>query len=246
MKKRKNYLLIAAAIVLISSCGKNSATPGTGISGSQTGFVIQGDYLYTINDNSIKVASISDPSKLEEIAKIEAGRGIETIMEWNNYLLLGTQTGMQIYSLEDPTTPKFISRYDHIESCDPVAATDSFAYVTLYNTSACNGFVNELHIINWSSITAPAVQEILQMHNPSGLALDQSKKALFVCENDSGIKVFAIGDGGALTFINNIDSVNAFDAIAYKNLLMVSTESGFEQYDYTDLENIQKRGNINF
>lgn len=234
------------AVFSWNSCTKDSSGSGTGLAGSQTGFVIKGNYLYTINDNSVKVVSIQDPTKMVDVAKVEAGRGLETIMQWNNYLLLGTQTGMLIYSISNPELPEFVSRYDHIESCDPVAATDSFAYVTLYNTSMCNGFNNELHIIDWTDVSSPQVKEIINMHKPTGLALDQSKKALFVCENDSGVKVFSIGDGGALTLINNIDSVDAFDAIAYKNLLMVSTESGFEQYDYSDLQNIQKRGKINF
>jgi len=85
-------------------------------------FAIVGNYLYAVDNNTLKVFDISVPAYPVYLKSKNIGNGIETIFPKDSLLFIGTQIGMLIFELTNPTNPLQISSYQHIYSCDPVVA----------------------------------------------------------------------------------------------------------------------------
>lgn len=219
----------------ISACEKDSAadmSSDTGTGGSTARFATVGDYLYTVNNRSMKIFETQDPTAPVYVNEITIGEGTETIFPYKDNLFLGTRTGMHILSLEQPAGPQKISFYEHVVSCDPVVVQDTLAYVTLRSSEEwCNRRVNELHIIDISNLTAPVLLKKYNMQDPYGLGIDGNN--LYVCDTD--LKHFDVSD------IYNIQLKNAFsipanDVIPLGDILLVTADDGIYQYRTVDDE----------
>jgi hypothetical protein len=111
---------------------------------------------------------------------------IETIFPHKQNLFIGSSSGMYILDISDPASPSKISTYQHIRSCDPVVVDDQYAYVTLRSGTICQGFTNQLEVIDISDLTAPTLLQTYPMTNPHGLGVDG--KTLFICDGSDGLK----------------------------------------------------------
>ena len=87
-----------------------------------------------------------------------------------------------------PSQPEQESEIEHVESCDPVIVSGEYAYITLRNGSKCQGFINELDIVDISNLNAPVLVKKFDMTNPHGLSKDGD--LLFICDGKDGLKVF--------------------------------------------------------
>ena len=167
---------------------------------------------------------------------ISLGWGIETIFPYENKLFIGSQNGMEIYNIENPSTPFRLGGYGHFTSCDPVFVKDNYAYVTLRSGTTCNGStINQLDLLDISNITNPILLESFEMENPHGLSIDGDN--LFLCEGEHGLKVFNIEDPEKLdrNRLEYLKSIHAVDVIATpgeSNVLMVIGNTGLQQYNY--------------
>ena len=225
---------LTVILFVISACEKESASADynsdTGTGGSTARFATVGDYLYTVNNRSMKIFKTQDPTAPVYVNEITIGEGTETIFPYKDNLFLGTRTGMHILSLEQPANPQKISFYEHVVSCDPVVVQDTLAYVTLRSSEEwCNRRVNELHIIDISNLTAPVLLKKYNMQNPYGLGIDGNN--LYVCDTD--LKHFDVSD------IYNIQLKNAFsipanDVIPLGDILLVTADDGIYQYSTLD------------
>lgn len=219
--------------------GKNA---NEGKAGSTARIVIKGNYLYAVDNSSLKVVDISSPSNPNYIRTVDIGFGIETIYPFKDYLFIGSNIGMYIYGLSDPSNPNQLSQLEHITSCDPVIANDSLAFVTLRNNEICNRWqdTREIDVINIKNIFNP--QQIMTYFTDAyPYGLDMQDSLLFVCHGQDGLVVYDInkilmGNGDAK--ISTITGINAFDAIIWQNKLFVIGESGFYQYDFSNIHNI--------
>ena len=249
----KNSTIVVSLIIALGfliSCskadsevmGKNSPD---GKSGSTARITIKGDYLYAVDNSSLKVVNISDPSNPTYIGTEEIGFGIETIYPFKDYLFIGSNIGMYIYGLTDPAHPKRLSEFQHITACDPVIANDTLAFITLRNNNICNRWTDtrEIDVVNIKDIMNPFMETIYYTQGyPHGL--DMLDTLLFVCQGTNGVVVYDInkimqGQGNAkVSSITGFD-LNVFDAIIWQNKLFVIGESGFYQFDYTDIHNIK-------
>ena len=215
----------------------NPAT--TGIGGSMARFTIEGDYLYMLdggNVHSVSIESLADP-----VAKSSnyIAWDIETIFPYKGNLFFGAQSGMYIFDLTDPQKPSQISRYSHVRSCDPVVVEGDLAYVTLRSGTTCQGFTNQLEVIDIKDLKNPVLLKIYPMTNPHGLGIDNKK--LFICDGDDGLKIYDATDHLNITAnqLAHYKNINTYDVIPFQNVAIMTGKDGIYQFDYSDPQNIK-------
>jgi hypothetical protein len=227
----------------------NSTKPSTGIAGSMARFTVYSDYLYTLDNNTVmKIFDIKNPKIPISRKAVNVQWGIETIFPYKDKLFIGSQSGMFIYDVSSPENPVQLSKFEHVRACDPVYVKDDIAYITLRNGTACQGFENQLEVIDVKDFKAPKMMKIYPMQHPHGLSIEDGM--LYLCEGKFGLKTFEIKD------LQNIDknkvadfsNFHAFDVIALpknytkegKQLVMVIGDDGFYQYDASDAKQMKQ------
>jgi hypothetical protein len=238
MKRMNSFAFIVLLSLVGCQEGANSpADSATGEGGSMARFAISGEYLYTLSGENLRLFDIHNTYMPAEVKSLPIGSGVETLFPYGNFLFFGTTTGMLIFDKTDPTSPKFISRYDHITSCDPVVVEDTLAYVTLRTGTNCWRSSNRLEIISLSTITAPKMIAEYPMFNPHGLGIDNG--TLFICDGDAGLKIYDATDPLDLVLKKTYASINAYDVIPEKKLLIMTGEDGIYQYDYSNIDSVK-------
>lgn len=229
-------------MLIINACSKDngdiSYDSRSGQGGSMARFAIKGNYLYVVDNQSLNVLDISNLDDPQFIDKIEIGFGIETIFPFKDNLFLGAQDGMYIYDITNPESPSQTSVYEHITSCDPVVVNDSLAFVTLRNGGSCQtGFTeDQLDIIDISDLDYPINLVSHEMTEPYGLGLDSI--ILFICHGEEGLGIYDVSNIYSLKIVDFKTNISAYDVIPYNKNLLVVGETGFYQYDYSNLNNI--------
>lgn len=231
-------------LALVTGCENDSlmqSSGGAGQGGSMTRFAISGNLLYLVDHTNIKVFDIAG-GRFEHVREIPVGWGMETIFANHDYLYLGANDAMYIYSLKDPAQPAFVFRYQHIVSCDPVVVQGNRAYVTMRGGSSCNRGVNALEIIDISDPYKPVLVKNYPMSSPHGLGVDGN--LLFLCEGTVGFKVFDITNENDIALIDHRDDFFAYDVIAKQGLATVTGEDGIFQFSYGSAQEITQLGTI--
>lgn len=215
-----------------------SNNPVTGVGGSMARFTIYQDYLYTVGDASLSVFDITNLSQPNQVNTIGLNWGVETIYPYEDKLFLGSRTGMYLFDNSNPAAPQLMSEYSHWNSCDPVVVEGNTAYVTLRGGNACDGFVDQLEIIDVTDITAPQLIKIYPMDGPYGLAV--RNQVVYLCDGDSGLKVYDVEDPEAMDLLDHERGVTTYDVISLSDshLLMIGAD-GLYQYDTSDKTNLQ-------
>ena len=211
-----------------------------GVGGSLARFTIVNDYLYAVTWTDLKVFQITDLTDPQDIRDISVGWDIETIFPHNNRLFLGAQSGMHVYSLEDPSSPSKLSDFQHVRSCDPVVVEGDYAYVTLRSGTECQGFTDQLEVINISNIFNPVLEHTYPMFNPHGLGIRNN--TLFICDGDEGLKVYDASDVSKIADnqLAHFENIKALDVIPLHSILLMISEDGLYQYDYSNLQDIRQ------
>jgi hypothetical protein len=230
----ENYYSLASA-----DKSGSYASPGMGgQGGSMARFTLINDYLYTVTYTSLNTFDLTTPQQPSFINKTNLGAGnIETIFPLKDKLFIGSSTGMFIYDVATPATPAKLGSFSHVRSCDPVIAEDQYAYVTLRSGSACQGFSNQLEILNISNLSNPALLKTYQLTNPHGLAKDDN--LLFICDGKDGVKIYDSADVNNIKLLKQIDGIEAYDVIVVNNRALVVAKDGLYQFNYTDINNIK-------
>lgn len=222
--------IFALALILFSCADANMSSESTqGSGGSLTRFAIKDSYLYIVTGFTINVYSLN-AGTFNEVNSISIGFGLETIQANGDFLYLGANDAMYIYSIADRTKPEFVFRYAHIVSCDPVVVQGNRAYVTLRTGNVCNLGVNVLEIIDISDPYAPELIKQYPMDSPGGLGI--SGNCLFVCEGVNGLKILNVAND-QVTELLELAEVNAYDVIVKPNSFILTGEDGIFQYNYT-------------
>jgi hypothetical protein len=229
--------------MLASFSSKAAVTPGTGsgpgVGGSLARFTINGDHLYMLDGGDLQVADITVERTPVVKNRSHIAWDIETIFPYKENLFIGSSSGMHIMDVSSPESPVKLSTYQHVRSCDPVVVDDKYAYVTLRSGTTCQGFSNQLEVIDVSNLSSPQLLKTYPMTNPHGLGVDD--ETLFICDGNDGLKAFDASD------INTIDKnllahykdINATDVIPYNNNLIMIGEDGIFQYDYSNPKEIK-------
>lgn len=222
--------------------GSNAGVPGTsGIGGSTARFTLGFEQLYTVNESSLKVFSLSVPESPKLANTVRIGWGIETIFPFKDKLFIGSRTGMFIYDASDPLNPRQLSVFQHASACDPVVAEGNTAYVTLRGGTQCENFTNQLEVIDISDLLKPRLLKVYPMHHPIGLSV--VKGTLFICEDDAGLKVFDATEWDKIDqrLLDHEKGLTTFDVIALEKptIAIVTAKEGIFQYDYSDPKNLR-------
>lgn len=220
---------------LANAAEKANYVPG--IAGSMARFTVLGHFLYAVNNSSLIAFDVSDAGNPVRKSENYMGWQIETIYPFNNNLFIGSGAGMFIFNLDDPASPQQQGMFEHARTCDPVVADGKYAFVTLRSGDKCAGFINQLDIIDVSDLSRPELVKTYDMTNPKGLGIDGD--LVFICDGTEGIKVYNAADVYDLKLVSKISNVDAFDVIPWSNHMIVSTQEGLKQYDYSDPANIK-------
>ncbi len=240
----KSIVYLLLLLFLFAACDKGSSSdslsPGSGIGGSTARFTISGNTLYTVSNTALQAYDISKSTDPKTGSKIPLGFGVETIFPYGENLFIGTQTGMYIYDIKQPSLPKQLALYTHILSCDPVVAQGDYAYVTLRSGTNCRNqaiSINSLDVIDISNLARPRLLRSYPMKNPHGLGADST--LLFVGEGDYGLRVMDISNPTNVREVQYFDSTKAYDVIPTQKRLIVTGPNGIYQYNYADLKQLK-------
>ena len=214
----------------------------TGIAGSMARFALMNNYLYTAGQYNLKAIDITSPQSPVVINTIPLGWGIETIYPFEDKLFIGSTTGMLMYSITDAANPVQAGTFSHARVCDPVIADDKYAYVTLRDGSTCQGFLNELNIVDVSNLSAPVLVKKYDLTNPHGLSKDGN--LLFICDGADGLKIFDVADVNNIQLKKHLPGLETYDVIAYNGLALVVAKDGLYQFDYSNINNVQQLSKI--
>lgn len=217
---------------------------GSGVGGSMARFTIAADHLYLLDGNDVQTVNVTD--EINPIAKTrtEIAWDIETIFPYKSNLFIGSASGMHILDITSPESPVRLSTYQHIRSCDPVVVDEQYAYVTLRSGTTCQGFTNQLEVIDITDLKSPQLLKTYPMTNPHGLGIDN--KTLFICDGDDGLKAFDASDVLKIdqAQIAHYKEINAFDVIPFNNILMMIGQDGIFQFDYSNPKDIRMLSRI--
>ena len=215
-----------------------SPSNSVGIGGSMAQFAIALNHLYVLRSSSITSFNLEGELCPQTGSETTVNRVAETIFPYNDHLFLGTTTGMLIYDLNSPGSPQFVSSVDHFTACDPVVVQDDRAYFTIRTGTECNGFLNQLHVVDVTDYSSPQTLAMYDMVNPHGLGIDGA--TLFVCDGSDGLKVYDAEDDMQIdnNMIEHYENIDTYDVIPFNDILIMTAEEGIYQYDYSDPENI--------
>lgn len=232
----KKLIYLFATVAWMYACkgddmkASNPDSGSVGRGGSTARFTIVKDYLYIVDNQSLKVFRISAPDNPVYTKRVPLNTVVETIFPFQDHLLVGTQTGMFVFSISNPENPTRISVYSHVVSCDPVVADGNYAYVTLRSGTNCNRGVNVLDVVDIKDMRSPQLVKSYPMQSPHGLGVDGN--LLFVTEGNFGLKVFDKSNPNELKLIKTFDDFTAFDVIPDSNVLIITGKQGIYQYSY--------------
>lgn len=220
------------ASLTVQSLGNNVAPPSVK-AGSMSRFAINSNYLYLIDGENLNLYNIASPALPSGNGSVNIGRGIETLFAQDNKLFVGASDGMYIYSLSNPQSPQKMSKFEHVETCDPVVAEGDYAYVTLRSGTTCGnrgGWINRLDVVDISNPNSPRMRSSTNMNNPHGLSL--SGQILFVCDGKSGIKAYNVENPAAPRYLGFQNAIHAIDVIANENNIIVTGFDGIYQFTF--------------
>lgn len=206
------------------------ANSNIGVGGSLARFQIFEDYLYTVASHEMTIFNINNLSQPIFVSTEYAGNNIETLFETDGFLYLGSTDGMYIYGLENPEDPNYISEFVHWTGCDPVVVDGDFAYLTIRSGNNCGDQESVLEVIDIKDKNAPTLVATYSMDNPYGLGFNGDN--LFVCDGQSGLKVFDKTNPLDLQLVQTFSSLNAKDVIPLSNTLLMIGENALYQYEY--------------
>ena len=152
---------------------------------------------------------------------------------------------LYIFDNSTPSNPTQLSVFQHARACDPVYVKDNYAYVTLRSGTWCEGFTNQLDLIDITDLTNPVLEKTFNMDNPHGLSIKGDN--LYLCEGEFGLKTFDISNPMKLNRneIDHIKNLHSYDAINIpdSDIIMVIGNDGLYQYNTSNpsrLEEISK------
>lgn len=242
----KNLFFCAVISILFLQCDKSSTTNTSAVSQATTGqggsmarYTIVGNYLYTVDNTSLKVFDITDGSNPVLKNTVTIGFQIETIFPFKDKLFMGSSTQVYIYSIADPSNPAQLGiaiSPQVLRRCDPVVAKDTVAFATLRTNGACGGNSSILAVYDIKDINNPAQKAFLTVPEPYGLGYSDS--VLYICNGKYGLSVINIAHPYQPTLLKVVNNNSSFvDVIPYNNILICWVSDGIILYDISTNSN---------
>ncbi len=231
---------------MVNASGASSGVSGSGVGvgGSMARFGIKDNVLYVLDRNTLKVFDITTKDIPVKVTDIFPGWSAETMFLTENTMFLGTTTGMVIYDITIPLSPRSKTFFTHARSCDPVIVDDTLAYITLRTGTLCSGTQNTLSVVNIKNLNSPSLVMTYAMTNPHGLGKDGD--LLFICDGSAGLKIYDASNPKTITshLVFTYSNINAYDVIPIGAVLVLIGENGLYQYDYSNVKSISLLSSI--
>lgn len=231
IEQRESGPIWGGGIGILDAASANGSD-NVGKAGSLTRFQIFDDYLYTVSSHEMTIFNISNLSQPTLVSTGHAGNNLETMFEADGYLYLGSTDGMYIYGLDNPADPNYVSEFVHWTGCDPVVVDGDYAYLTIRSGNNCGDQESVLEVIDISDKNTPKLVATYGMDNPYGLGFKNDN--LFVCDGESGLKVFDKTNPLDLKPIQTFSSLNAKDVIPLSSTLLMTGDNMLYQYKYNN------------
>ncbi len=222
------------AVSETASGGLSNTTPGSpgvGVAGSLARFGISNDYLYCLANPSIQLFDIQNPGTPINNGVVSSVWNAETLFPYQDYLFVGTTTGVSIYSNTNPSSPYFLTTVTHVTGCDPVVVEGNYAYSTIHAGNMCGQSWNELSVIDISNISSPYISATYNLSSPYGLGIDGDK--LFVCDDAAGLKMYDASNPNQLKLMQTVTAGNTRDVIPLGEEIILVSTTGIYQFDYS-------------
>jgi hypothetical protein len=214
-----------------------SSAPQQGVGGSMARFSIINNYMYGVSSYKLYAFNIANGADPQLANSKTIGGGIETIYPFQNKLFIGSTNGMFIYDITNPSDPVSQGMFSHVRSCDPVITDGQNAYVTLRSGNECNGFTNQMDVLNVSNLNSPSLVKTYQLTNPYGLSKDGNN--LFVCDGKDGLKIYNASSPSNIQLIKTFANMETYDVITLNGVAIVVAKDGLYQYDYSNASDIR-------
>jgi hypothetical protein len=239
---RGGDVFVDLAVNEASPTANNGLPSGVqGIGGSMAQFTLYDHYLYVVDEWDLRVFDVEDCDNPNLANTVNVGWGIETIYPYQDKLFIGAEDGMYIFDNQIPLSPRFLSKFQHARACDPVVVDGDLAYVTLRDGTTCEGFANQMDVVDISTLTAPKLLKTYPMENPHGLALKD--KTLYLCDGDAGLKSFDVTDWKTIdkNQLEHHKGFSTYDAIALPDdVLLVIGKDGFYQFKIDEQKKLKE------
>ena len=223
------------------SAGSSGGTNGVG--GSMARFALSNDRMYTVDHMNIKVFNTAIAEKPTFIREVPTqGWDIETIFPFANNLFIGSMTGMYIFDISSKDNPVQKGTFTHARVCDPVISDGNYAYVTLRDGTECQGFINQLDVVDIADVTKPVLVKSYPMTNPHGLSKDGD--LLLICDGDDGLRICNAQKADQVSTISTLKMPKTYDVIALGGIAIVSTIDGLYLVDYSQPANPVITGSV--
>jgi hypothetical protein len=232
-------VIFAEGDVVFAPTSNGSSSSGSsvsgGIAGSMARFNIANNHLYTVDEMNLKPFSLNDPAMPTQVDSLNLGwGGIETIFAHGNHLFVGSQSGMYICNIDEPSHPTYRSQFQHARACDPVFVNGTYAYVTLRDGNECNGYQNQLDVVDISNLDAPVLAKTYSMTNPHGLTVNDTE--VIVCEGEYGLRVLDKTNPLEITELAFLDNIKSYDVIRLNNdVAIIVGKDGLYEYDMSNV-----------
>ena len=141
-------------------------------------------------------------------------------------------TGMFIFDVTSKDLPKQVGTFTHARVCDPVISDGKHAFVTLRNGTECQGFINQLDVVDIADLTKPKLLKSYPLTNPHGLS--KVGDILLICDGADGVKIFNAADVNNIRKLGHLKGMNAYDVIALGTVAMVSAADALYLIDFSD------------
>ncbi|MFK7952494.1 MAG: hypothetical protein AB8B73_06580 [Ekhidna sp.] len=231
----KSISIFLATLLLIGCAGESdgefSLGDGSGVSssGSYSTFTVVDNFLYIVKNDVLETFNIQS-GNTSAIKSEQIGAVVETLFRYDEYLLVGTQTGVLIYDISIRSNPKYVSSYSHQTGCDPVIARNDIAYITVRDGFSCNSRLesNILIVLDISNIKLPQEINQIEMNDPRGLTIVQNK--LLVGEGVHGLAQFDITDPQSPILDLRYPDIYANDMITLDSIVIIQNENELLQY----------------
>ena len=244
-------VLLFVFLLTISACSlddnfSSESADGATLSGSYSTMLTLNNKLYLVSKTKIYTYDATNSKDPILIDTKELGFNIESLLHYNNYLFIGSQSNMYIFSIDDKGIPQresetqYFSNDNDVCNSDPIIVRNDIAYVTLATeTTVCGRSVavNELRVYDVSDIKSPILINTIEMQNPKGLGLGKTK--LFICDKRDGLVIFDISNPNNPTREKDFQGFETYDLIVKNNILLVVAKDELLQYDITNESDIK-------
>jgi hypothetical protein len=149
---------------------------------------------------------------------------------------------MYYFDISNPAQPAFKGQFTHAKSCDPVIADSTYAFVTLRSGNSCQGFSNELDVIDMSVPSYFSTVKVYPMTNPFGLS--KSGSLLFICDGRDGLKIYNASDVMNIQLIKTFNIPDTYDVITDNGLALLISKAGLYELNYNNPEQIKIIGHL--